>query len=363
LTLAQVSEAAKKRVALIAREFTEGFEFLKNYPRSVTIFGSTRTKEGSHYFEKARELSRRIVEELRYSVTTGGGPGIMGAANQGAFEGGGNSIGITIELPHRQISNKYITDNIGFHYFFSRKVCLAFSAEAYIFFPGGYGTLDEFMEILTLVQTEKIPRIPIILFGKKHWGELEKFFKNVLLKERMIDEADLALYTITEDDDEVIKIIREAPVRIGMEYHETVSEKDTPPKTVARPISELLTEGCEGCEGNNTPLTQSESKKYLKEVNDWQLIEDKEIKKTYIFEDFKSALAFMNDVGRIAEDQGHHPDMKIHDYRKVDVRISTHAISGLSENDFILASKIDDLTRQNADKSEEESRERDAPAY
>src|SRR3989344_6555796 len=216
ITLLELSEAAKKRVALISKEFTDGFEFIKNYPRSVTFFGSARTKEGEHDYERARNLAKRIVEELHYSVLTGGGPGIMEAANRGAYEAGGNSLGLNIGLPHEQLSNKYLTHEIGFHYFFSRKVCLSFSAEAYVFFPGGFGTLDEFLEILTLVQTNKIPKAPIILVGSSHWKPLENYFKEVLVKEKTIEENDLSLYTITDDEEEILKIIKEAPIRIGL---------------------------------------------------------------------------------------------------------------------------------------------------
>lgn len=220
ITLLEISEAAKKRVTLITQEFTNGFEFVKNYPRSVTFFGSARTKEDESYYNKARELAGRIVKELRYSVTTGGGPGIMEAANRGAFEAGGNSLGLTIELPNEQLDNKYLTDKEDFHYFFSRKVCLSFSAEAYIFFPGGFGTLDEFLEILTLVQTNKIPKAPMILVGTSFWTPLEQFFKGIPLENKMIEEKDLSLYTITDDEDEILKIIKSAPIRLGLKYDE-----------------------------------------------------------------------------------------------------------------------------------------------
>jgi len=227
LTLQEITESAEKRVMLISKEFIDGFEFIKNYPRSVTFFGSARTKEDQKYYERARTLAKRIVDELHYTVITGGGPGVMEAANRGAFEAGGNSIGLTIDLPNKQLDNKYLTAKEDFHYFFSRKVCLSFSAEAYIFFPGGFGTLDEFMEILTLVQTNKIPKAPIILVGSKHWQPLEDYFKNVVLKENMIEKADLSLYSITDDEDEILKIIKEAPVRFGLKYNDdiTIDEK------------------------------------------------------------------------------------------------------------------------------------------
>jgi uncharacterized protein (TIGR00730 family) len=224
LTLLEVSEAAQKRVAVISREFTDGFEFVKNYPRSVTFFGSARNKEGEFYYEKARKLAGRIAKELRYTIVTGGGPGIMEAANRGGYEAGGNSVGLNIELPSEQVSNNYLTDKVDFHYFFSRKVCLSFSAEAYIFFPGGFGTLDEFTEILTLVQTKKIPIAPLILVGETHWRPLEGFFKDTLVKESFINAEDLSIYTITDNDDEIIKIIKEAPIRMGEEFDKKSEE-------------------------------------------------------------------------------------------------------------------------------------------
>jgi uncharacterized protein (TIGR00730 family) len=220
LTLMEISDGAEKRISLISKEFRNGFEFVKNYPRSVTFFGSARTKEGDPYYQKARELAGRIVKELHYSVMTGGGPGIMEAANRGAFEAGGNSLGLTIDLPHEQLDNQYLTDKEDFHYFFSRKVCLSFSAEAYIFFPGGFGTLDEFLEILTLIQTGKIPKAPIIMVGTDFWNPLEEIFKKGLLENKMIEEKDLSFYTITDNEDLMLKLIKEAPVRFGVRYDE-----------------------------------------------------------------------------------------------------------------------------------------------
>ena len=224
ITLLEVGGAFQKRIALITKEFTDGFEFVRNYPRSVTFFGSARTKEGERYYEKAKGLAGEIVDKLHYSILTGGGPGIMEAANKGAFDAGGNSLGLTIELPREQMTNQYLTDSEDFHYFFSRKVCLSFSAEAYIFFPGGFGTMDEFLEILTLIQTNKIPEAPIILVGASFWNSLEKFFRDTLLQNKMIDEQNLSLYTITDDDEEILKIIKEAPIRLGLKYDEN-SEK------------------------------------------------------------------------------------------------------------------------------------------
>ncbi len=346
ITLLEIAEATKKRVEFISKEFTQGFEFLKNYPKSITIFGSARTEEGDIFYEKARNLGRKVFEELHYSVITGGGPGIMEAGNRGAFEAGGNSLGLNIELPKEQKNNPYLTDSIGFHYFFSRKVCLAFCAEAYVFFPGGFGTLDEFLEILTLVQTKKIHPIPIILFGSEFWNNVDKMFKEVLLSGDKIEAIDRSLYKITDDEDEVIEIIKKSPIQIGKRYLEE-NHKEPDVKTLTTgPISDLSERHCVPCEGDTPALSKEESEHLLKEINNWTLIEDKEIEKTYSFSDFRKALDFMNEIGKIAETEGHHPDLKLHDYRKVTVRISTHAIDGLSENDFIMAAKIDELKRK-----------------
>jgi len=241
ITLSEISEAAMKRVTFISKEFTNGFEFIRNYPRSVTFFGSARTKEDDPYYKKAMGLAGQIVKELHYSVITGGGPGIMEAANRGAFEAGGNSLGLTIELPHEQLTNKYLTDKEDFHYFFSRKVCLSFSAEAYVFFPGGFGTLDEFLEILTLIQTNKIPKAPIILVGVSFWTPLEKFFRAVLLENKSIEEKDLSLYTITDNETEILKIIKAAPIRLGLKYDENLEKvEDDSSENGHEPLSGLF---------------------------------------------------------------------------------------------------------------------------
>ena len=220
LTLKEIHEAAVKRVALIAREFRNGFEFIKDYAKSVTFFGSSLLQEGHPYYNKSRSLAYRVVKELGYSIFTGGGPGLMEAANRGGFEAGGNSLGLNIKLPHEQATNPYLTDHISFYYFFGRRVCLAFSAEAYVFFPGGFGTSNEFFEILTLVQTNKISPVPIILVGKEFWTALEDFMREKMIALGTIEEEDLKLYTITDDEDEIMNIIRNAPVRNGIRYKE-----------------------------------------------------------------------------------------------------------------------------------------------
>ena len=220
LTLDEIHDASKQRIDTIAKEFSNGFEFIEGHPRSVTFFGSARLPEDSAYYKKAQGLAERIVKELGYSVLSGGGPGIMEASNRGAKDAGGHSLGLTIQLPHGQVTNPFVTDSIDFKYFFSRKVCLSFAAEAYLFFPGGFGTMDEFFEILTLVQTHKIEPVPIILVGKDFWRPLHDFIINTLLSKGTISPEDIGLYRLTDDEDEILRTIAEAPVRNGLRHGE-----------------------------------------------------------------------------------------------------------------------------------------------
>ena len=217
LTLEKLNNQIDERIKTISQEFTDGFHFVKKCSKSITVFGSARTLENEEDYIKARELGFRTAKELGYTVITGGGPGIMEAANRGAYEAGGRSFGLTIDLPMEQVTNPYLTDHMDFRYFFSRKVSMTFSAETYVYFPGGFGTLDELFEILTLVQTEKIEDIPIVLVGKKYWEDLDKYIKEHLLggDYEKIDKSDLNLYTITDDLDEVLQIIKNAPIRLG----------------------------------------------------------------------------------------------------------------------------------------------------
>lgn len=218
LSMNELSEATKERIHEISREFINGFEFLEKFPRSVTFFGSARSTEDNQYYIMARHLAGRIVKELGYAVTSGGGPGIMEAANRGAKEAGGDSVGITIRLPKEQVMNDYMTAHVDFYYFFSRKVCLTYSAETFLFFPGGYGTLDEFFEIVTLLQTRKIPRVPVVLIGKDFWEKTLTFIKDELLSRSNIDLDDLNLFVITDDEEQILSIIRNAPVRGALPY-------------------------------------------------------------------------------------------------------------------------------------------------
>ena len=198
----------------INNEIIKGLDFVREHPKSVTFFGSAKFKEDHPYYKKAQSIAKRVVEELGHAVLSGGGPGIMEGANKGASLGGGHSLGMTIELPTEQRINPYVTESIEFYYFFTRKLSLTFSAEAYLYFPGGYGTLDEFFEILTLVQTGKIEKMPIILVGEDYWRPIEKLLKEHLLEKfKTIEDDDLDLFTITDDEDQIIEIIKNAPLR------------------------------------------------------------------------------------------------------------------------------------------------------
>jgi hypothetical protein len=197
----------------IQTEFRDGFEFLKKYPKSVTIFGSSRAKPENEYYRKAEELAGRVVRELQYAVITGGGPGIMEAANKGAYQARGDSVGLNVSIPHERNVNAYCAHSIKFSYFFVRKTMLTFAAEAYVFFPGGFGSLDEFFSILTLIQTEKIPRVPLILFGSDYWNGLKQFMENKMRESyHTIDSSDIRIPEITDSIDHVMEIIRKAPM-------------------------------------------------------------------------------------------------------------------------------------------------------
>ncbi|MBI3573694.1 TIGR00730 family Rossman fold protein [Candidatus Kaiserbacteria bacterium] len=195
------------RIFKIMAEFIEGFTLLRKYKLAITFFGSARSQLGVKTYTDATELGRRLSES-GFAIITGGAAGIMEAANKGAYEAGGASIGLNIRLASEQQVNHYLTESQTYNYFFSRKVMLAFASEAYIFFPGGYGTLDEFLEILTLSQTHKIKRVPIILYDKAYWGPLTEFFEEHLLKKyKTISEGDLDLYHVVDSVDEAYEYI------------------------------------------------------------------------------------------------------------------------------------------------------------
>ena len=204
----EMQKLTQKRVSDISKEFTEGFKFLEDYPRSVTFFGANQFKEDNPYYADARKLASRIAKELDCPVFSGGGPGIMEAANRGAFEVDGKSLGLLIKLPGGQITNNYLTDSFASYYFFVRKVLLSFSSQAFIFYPGGFGTLDEFFEILTLVQTKKITNVPIICVGSEYWNKLKSFMEKEQLSRNAIVSGDLDLFHIVDDHDKIIEIIK-----------------------------------------------------------------------------------------------------------------------------------------------------------
>ncbi len=213
LSAKKINENIEGHIEEIKKEFRNGFEFIKKYPKSVTIYGSSRLTTDSSHYHNAERLAGRIVKELGYGIVTGGGPGIMEAVNKGAKESGGNSIGLNITIPNEQHTNAYMTDSIRFDYLFVRKAILNFAAETYIFFPGGFGTFDELFGILTLIQTKKVPSVPVILFGKDFWNPFADFIKENLLNiHHTIKDVDMNLFIITDSTDIVIKIVKEAPV-------------------------------------------------------------------------------------------------------------------------------------------------------
>jgi len=201
------------RAARIEDELLEGFHAIRNFPKSVTFFGSARFEADHPYYQKAMRISSRICNE-GFAVITGGGPGIMEAGNEGSNQTCNQAVGFNIELPNEQSINPYVTHGVEFHYFFTRKVIMFFSAEVYIYFPGGFGTLDEFFELVTLVQTKKLPNVPIILVGSDFWNPIMDVMETVLLDRfKTISPEDLNLYTITDDEDKIIEIVKNASLR------------------------------------------------------------------------------------------------------------------------------------------------------
>ncbi len=198
------------RVFRIMSEFVMGFELLRKQGLAVSIYGSARTNPGDPYYKAAEALAAKLAKK-NFTVITGGGPGIMEAGNVGAFKVGGQSVGLNIQLPFEQKLNPYTTESLDFDFFFSRKVMLAFASEAYIYFPGGFGTMDELFEMLTLIQTKKIERIPIVLYGADFWGPMVSVFKKTLLKEyKTISKEDMDLFQVVDSVDEAYKYVVKA---------------------------------------------------------------------------------------------------------------------------------------------------------
>jgi uncharacterized protein (TIGR00730 family) len=195
------------RIFRIMAEFVEGFEVMANVGTAVSVFGSARTKPDDPYFRQAEETSR-LLAKAGLAVITGGGPGIMEAGNKGAYEAGGTSIGLNITLPQEQEGNRYQTISLDFHYFYARKVMFVKYASAFICFPGGYGTLDEFFEVLTLVQTLKVEPFPIVLYGTPYWSGLVAWIK-AQLRPKFIDPEDTDIFRLVDDPKEAVRLVTE----------------------------------------------------------------------------------------------------------------------------------------------------------
>lgn len=211
------------RVLRIMAEFIDGWQFLADFTKTVSLFGSARYKEGDRWYEEARKLGTMLAQ-AGFNVITGGGPGIMEAGNRGAIEAKraagkhadkiGDSLGLNIKLPFGQRINRYVQKAVAFHYFFVRKVMLSYYAQAYVFFPGGFGTLDEAFELIGLIQTKKVPKIPVILVGKEYWQTLADWIKErVYEREKAVDEADMEIYQVVDSVDEAYEVIKKSPER------------------------------------------------------------------------------------------------------------------------------------------------------
>ncbi len=216
-----VNHQTEERIGRIEKEFKAGFEVINKYNYTVTVFGSARFLEDNPHYKKAREVGAMLANE-GFAIITGGGSGIMEAANRGAYEAGGKSVGFNIELPHEQQLNAYTTESMPFRYFFARKVMLAYAASALICFPGGFGTLDELFEVITLVQTGKMPPVPIILVSSEFWSPLDGFIKSQMLTGLgAISHGDEELYRITDDVEEIKRVVNK--------HRETTSVFALPP--------------------------------------------------------------------------------------------------------------------------------------
>lgn len=205
---AHLMEAARERLMHTSQEFATAYDILKEHERTITFFGSARSLEDDPNYQRARALAKQLALD-GYAITTGGGAGIMQAANHGAYDAMKPSIGFNIKLPHEQVLNQYVSQSASFHYFFTRKVMLTFFASAIVVFPGGFGTIDELAETLTLIQTKKIPKVPVILVGEKYWRHFDHFVREDMLDNNLISKGDEQLYMITDDLEQARQAILE----------------------------------------------------------------------------------------------------------------------------------------------------------
>lgn len=204
------------KICRIEEEFRQGLDAVKNLGPSVTFYGSSRLEESHPEYQRVYKLSNRIAKELKYIIITGGGGGIMEAANKGAYDAGVESIGFTIRLPHEQATNPYVTKELPFHFFFARQVSLSYTTEVCIFCAGGTGTMYEFFEMLTHLQTGKIGPIPVILYGTEFWNPIIQMVNELLVhKYKTISPIDMERFIVTDDDDKIMEVIRTSKMRNG----------------------------------------------------------------------------------------------------------------------------------------------------
>jgi uncharacterized protein (TIGR00730 family) len=195
------------RLFKIMAEFVDGFEKLADYYPAIAVFGSARLKRTDPVYSKAEAIARLLAKK-GYNIITGGGPGVMEAANKGAVEGGGHSIGLNIELPFEQHPNEYANVKLSFQYFFVRKVMLIKYSVAYIILPGGFGTMDELFEAVTLIQTKKIRPFPVILVGSDYWGNMLDWIKKEMIAQGTISPSDLEIFQVIDDPEEIVHMIQ-----------------------------------------------------------------------------------------------------------------------------------------------------------
>lgn len=213
--LKKLSIADLERANAYAKDLGQGLQIVRSFPQGVTIFGSARLPQDNKYCKLAYKLGGALAKN-GHAVVTGGGPGIMEAASHGAYEIGGRTIGLNITLRHEQFPNPYLTDCLTFEYFFARKVTLAMSAKVFVFFPGGFGTMDELSEILCLMQESKMPKMPVFLVGKAYWKNFDRVI-NEMIKLKTINSVDAKIFKVTDNVEDVVK----AANRIG---HPKISE-------------------------------------------------------------------------------------------------------------------------------------------